>query len=268
MLTKKIETAVLPVVEEACGEMEGLAPADAMRDMLMQGLAERPLAGGFRSIAEVILQGGEPAMETCLRNLGDVAYNRWMPFVAEGLSPFAAESCRSRQILIEGLKRARRDMEMPEADLPCDQWERVFTEAFARCLWAKAFADWTERNHPERMRSGMEWLDEAPPTTPEARDAALVHLGRLLECNSVPAGVFLVLNAMRADGWYDSADRCDGHNIPLRSAATGYVRSLGHYMMLSCLGEGASWFDDHEEFDIEFPEIEADYKELGGWEDG
>jgi hypothetical protein len=132
-----------------------------------------------------------------------------------------------------------------------DSW----LEGAARAFFVSAYADYVEEGHSTdndltdderaarldlaRPRGGQAWSDFAPENPPNAY-ALAGELWNALHTANGEAGVYsLALRAEAADGEAPDPEK------------------FGYYMAMQAMGHGVSWFDDHKDFPIEFPDIEC-----------
>lgn len=126
-------------------------------------------------------------------------------------------------------------------------------DGMARALWLTAYASWVEgMSKAERKAhgdvpvnlSGINWNNVAPET-PEAAENAAQQLAELFESDNNCSLEELQARAAKADDGDDADDVDD--------------ELLGHYLAMQAMGEGVSWFDDHEEFEVVFPSFECSF---------
>lgn len=118
-------------------------------------------------------------------------------------------------------------------------------DSMARTLWISAYASYADENPRKRgivrARGGDDWMRIAPDTPPAAHRAA-AELGELFVAKN--RGNTLNQLAIRAG-------EADGSLVD--------DEDFGHYLAMMAMGEGVSWFDDHERFDIEVPHFEIHF---------
>lgn len=145
--------------------------------------------------------------------------------------------------------------------------DTILVDAMARTLFVDAYAQHCDNGayndgngtpcdgcdlfghqdgHPQ-PGGGQAWEDYAPETPTEARDAALMLVGRIEERNGT-ALVCLLAMAAKADGM---DPYLDDFEYP-----EGYAAEFGADLAMQSLGHGVSWFDDHERFDLKLPRVE------------
>lgn len=126
-------------------------------------------------------------------------------------------------------------------------------DGMASALWQTAYASWVEGMTKAERRahgdvpvnlSGINWNDIAPET-PDAAMNAAQQLAELFETDNGCTLEELQARAARADDGDDADDVDD--------------ELLGHYLAMQAMGEGVSWFDDHEEFEVVFPTFECSF---------
>jgi hypothetical protein len=108
-------------------------------------------------------------------------------------------------------------------------------------IWGENWARHAEE-HGCRDLSGKEILEEMPELPDEAFLVAAKILGHIEQANQKSVHVLLD-EAARADGRH-------GRKIPYK-----YATEFGSDLGMMAMGTGVSWFDDHEEFPLEVPEI-------------
>ena len=110
--------------------------------------------------------------------------------------------------------------------------------AMSRTLIVTAWADWCEDEEQVKRgvptaHGGQDWMDFTPPMTAECQQAALIEAAVLYGSIKQAWGTepwILVHHYIEAN----SADEAETYRI------------WGHYAVMSCLGHGVSWEDDHE----------------------
>jgi hypothetical protein len=118
--------------------------------------------------------------------------------------------------------------------------------AMARTLFVSA---WSSREEEaKRTYPGHELMDVAPKTPPEVVLEAYRLAGHIEAAN----GMALICLFCKAY----NADHPGCHEEAWLSADDDYLRSYGHYLAMGCLGEGASWEDDHIEYGVKLPHWE------------
>ena len=130
-------------------------------------------------------------------------------------------------------------------------------KGMARALWVTSYADWAEsqgRKKRVRMpRVGGDW-DAVAGRTPSTANEAAQDLYVLFERENDKPMYALFEDAIHAD------TRRAEESVPSSRHRGPIVISpeeFGHYLAMQALGHGVSWFDDHAEFDLEFPSFEA-----------
>ena len=132
----------------------------------------------------------------------------------------------------------RGPMSRAEAREEYDREELI--EGMASALWVAAWASALEEAG-ESFPSGADLMDLAPPPPPEAYTAAR-KLAREIARKSKRSMPLL---------WQDAASAAGSH---FRRPT---LDLFGHYLAMEALGHGVSWFDDHPDFDIKIPDVEA-----------
>ncbi len=121
----------------------------------------------------------------------------------------------------------------------------------ARAFFVSAYADYCE-NEPRgescaRASCGDDWMDIAPEATPLEAYVLAGEMWASIEAASKINMFALAARANQADGGeYEIGDDFDAEHF-------------GHYLAMQYMGHGVSWFDDHEEFEIEIPYSEVSY---------
>jgi hypothetical protein len=135
---------------------------------------------------------------------------------------------------------------------------KVF-DGLALSLHAQAWADAAE----EMIRSGAEKRPYPPGAeitdycgepTEQAKFAAAQIIGQLQVLNKES----IILTLQRAG----QADGVEIGAYPHTSKEEDYAFDFGFALGLMVAGSGSSWFDDHEEFDLDKPLIEFYYDEV------
>ena len=143
----------------------------------------------------------------------------------------------------------------------------AFIAGAAKAFFCTAYADFVEEGYSTdndltdderkarlalpRARGGQNWMDWMPEVPPAAYALAGELWASLEAANKVSVYV-LVSRAGRAEHKcdHDCADPCEAtEDID--------VELFGHYMAMQAMGHGVSWFDDHEDFEIEISHIEC-----------
>lgn len=117
-------------------------------------------------------------------------------------------------------------------------------EGVATALWASAFATWGEEAG-ETPGAGGDWVEFSAPVPAEVYEDARALVELIKRDNDVEDIDYLLYMAA-------GADHMDSEEV-----SAEYAADFGHYLAMMSLGEGVSWFDDHEMFPIELPHIEA-----------
>lgn len=115
----------------------------------------------------------------------------------------------------------------------------------APCLGCNLFVGHAV-GHP-RPAGGENWEDYAPETTSEARDAALILLGKIEEKNRINIFALLAM-AAKADGMDPYTDDFE--------YPEGYADEFGAMLAMQALGHGVGWTDNHEDFGYKSPDVE------------
>lgn len=108
---------------------------------------------------------------------------------------------------------------------------------------ARAFFvdDWARFQEEEGggIPAGVELLSYAPPTSESAQSHALEYADNLKAENGRSL-IKLFSEACEADSEATFTNN-------------QHARKFGHYLAMSAMGHGVSWFDDHAKFDITIP---------------
>lgn len=142
-----------------------------------------------------------------------------------------------------------------------------FLTGAAKAFFCTAYADFVEEGYSTdneltdderearlalpRARGGQDWMDWMPEVPPAAY-ALAGELWASLEAASKASVYVLANRAGRAEHKcdHDCADPCEAiDDID--------AEEFGHYLAMQAMGHGVSWFDDHEEFEIEIPHVEC-----------
>lgn len=116
--------------------------------------------------------------------------------------------------------------------------------SMARTLWVMAYADTVEEQEhkwseePPSAGGGEDWMDVAPDTPDVAFDHALMLLGHFESANRLNWPI-VVTAAFEPE----SLDVNDSEALD----------SFGHYLVMSCLGHGVSWEDNHPNVGVVYP---------------
>jgi len=131
--------------------------------------------------------------------------------------------------------------------------EDIVIDSFARAV----FVSWYSAEIEEAGLLGAfgpgiggDWMDVAPATPVDAREFALRCIGAIEQANKSTLLV-LLNNAWKADGMSPADLPADKVNE--------YAADFGHYLGMMTLGHGVSWFDDHQDFELEVPDREFDF---------
>lgn len=126
--------------------------------------------------------------------------------------------------------------------------DNPFLASMARTLWVLAYADCVEEEEhtwsqdPLIASIGEDWMNVAPETPQEAFDMAFMLLGHFEAANKT-SWPCIVAKAFEPEG--------------LNINDSKLLDSFGHYAVMSCLGHGVSWEDDHEDVGIVYPDTES-----------
>lgn len=111
-------------------------------------------------------------------------------------------------------------------------------------LWEAAWLDGRDHWADEHCKQGA----EVPKGCPDPPDEVMLHAaslwGRVSQLNKM-SPVCLLAMAKAADGMHDE-DIADAE----------YCFDFGWCLAMQSLGHGVSWFDDHEQFEMETPDVE------------
>lgn len=170
---------------------------------------------------------------------------RWQPITAALQRQLEARVDGEGNVRPRGNPSRRKNAD----DNQDDQWDGEIADGAARALWVTSYADWVESLPRAEQRelgpgAGGDWCDVAPKTPATADQAAAQFVARLVQGNQVGNVTELVRKAAAADGLR-------------RGVSSRYADSFGHYLAMQALGHGVSWFDDHHEFPINIPSMEA-----------
>lgn len=144
--------------------------------------------------------------------------------------------------------------------------DSTFRDAFllgaAKAFFVTAYADFVEEGHSTdneltdderkarlalpRPGAGQDWMSYAPELPPNAY-ALAGELWAALEAANKESVYVLAAHAAKADA--GGNDMASVNDID--------AEDFGHYLAMQAMGHGVSWFDDHEEFEIEIPHIEC-----------
>jgi hypothetical protein len=182
---------------------------------------------------------------------GGLVYVDWDLYETQGVSPadLEVDQVIERAKRVAGIKRNAE--ETHDTDI---------LEGMARAIWVTSWASWLEELSKDERRelgqpvslSGVD-LDEAAPESPASALAAAEDLYLLIERANAPKDVGeLFQKACEADGCAWNAENAD---------------LFGHYLAMQAMGEGVSWFDDHEAFPLKMPPrgFEAHYDDGDVW---
>lgn len=122
----------------------------------------------------------------------------------------------------------------------------IIGKGIARTMFVTAWADEMEEQG-KNFAPRQEVMSVAAPTPSIAVKEAYEFVGALENSNKMGL-VPLIYKAAIADG-RDIDSMSDGEKAE-------YARDFGHYLFMEALGHGASWFDDHKQFDLEIPDYE------------
>jgi hypothetical protein len=112
--------------------------------------------------------------------------------------------------------------------------------SMARTLIVESFASWADENGEKAKhytaRGGQDWMDTTPAMSPECQEAALIEAAVLY------GGI---KHAWSSEPWilvqqHAKREGCgpNGERIALQL--------WGHYAVMTCLGHGVAWEDDHD----------------------
>jgi len=116
----------------------------------------------------------------------------------------------------------------------------------ASTLWGMEWADHVEEHRCANL-SGVEITDVMPEVPIEAYLLAANFIGHIEQANRMNIYA-LLYKAAKADG----QDPYEGDK-----PGDDYAEEFGSDLGMMALGSGVSWFDDHAQFDIEVPHLEA-----------
>lgn len=130
-------------------------------------------------------------------------------------------------------------------------------EGMARALWISAYMEFIGNLHEEGLSTdqieergfpvaggGENWDVVAPDTPIDAEKAAHALAAAYAAANKVEDVTDILVWAIQADIAVKPTELDDD-----------YAELFGHYLAMSALGHGVSWFDDHEDFDLKTPDI-------------
>lgn len=189
-------------------------------------------------------------VETLVRNMEYMATHA----MGEGLLTLDAEEATvdTHDVRISSLPYAKTRPPKQTGDVDI---LKTIIEGMARALFVSAYADYCDSEGADPnlpiATCGTDWMDVAPATPQYAIDAANRLLGKFEERNHRSIWVLLA-KAVEADELPVDHSHRDAE----------YVRLFGHYLAMGALGHGVSWFDDHEEFPLEFPYIEFELEDV------
>lgn len=194
--------------------------------------------------------------------------------IREGMDPFQARVRVSSAILeldrtgeetglltAQGRRDAHQFFSMMKKKNPDPNEETTDTEilcGMARAIWVMAWASWAQeltaaerKQHGVPRMSGAD-LDEIAPPTPDSAERAARDLYTLIERANGKTPGELFERACQVDGCDADAENAD---------------LFGHYLAMQSMGEGVSWFDDHKQFALKFPDrgFEAHYDDGEVW---
>lgn len=140
-------------------------------------------------------------------------------------------------------------------------YEAIIRTSMARTLWVTSYADYADE-HPDevmpRARNGADWDNVAPNTNFMAFEAADDLVGRIAKLNPMHAPHQMA----ELFSFAMMAEEGEAFSWPVSGPSTALVEEMqdfGHCMVMQSLGSGVSWFDDHKEFPVEFPNFECHY---------
>jgi hypothetical protein len=122
-------------------------------------------------------------------------------------------------------------------------------EALARTLFLLAWADYQEQVLDSPVQGEID--DAAPKTPVEVINYAYYVAGQIEQLNK-DSLFFLLRKAAKADDEQPEV-YTDDEVVCTR---------FGHCLAMMVTGNGISWFDDHEKFDLKVPRIEFTYLDL------
>lgn len=108
----------------------------------------------------------------------------------------------------------------------------------ARTLYVLAYADWVERTG-SAVPAGVEWFSYTPLLVPKVYREDAADLFVDIERLNVSTMADLMEAAAKADG--------------ITTWTTKLVEDFGYCLCMQALGNGISWFDNHEEFPLRLP---------------
>lgn len=132
----------------------------------------------------------------------------------------------------------------------------VIAKGMAKALWVSTWADWADAQHrsnpgKRHYKDGCELMDCAPPLPRRAENEAWRLFGKIEQVNGFSMAC-LCSQAFKADYPDDEASSWV-------EAEDAYWENFGHYLAMGAMGHGASWFDDHEKFELKLPHTEVDF---------
>ena len=135
---------------------------------------------------------------------------------------------------------------------------KVF-DGFALSLHAQAWADAAEETMQSGAKKrpyppGAEITDCCGKPTEQAKFAAAQIMGQVQVLNKES----IILTLQRAS----QADGFEIGTYPHTSEEEEYAFDFGFALGLMVTGSGSSWFDDHEEFDLDKPLVEFYYESV------
>ena len=114
----------------------------------------------------------------------------------------------------------------------------VIIRAMTRMLIVESFADWAEEDEnadaaePYVARGGQDWMDTTPAMSPACQEAALIEAAILYGCIKQSWGM---------EPWVLVQRHADKHG----ASGDGDGRGWGSDAVMTCLGHGVAWEDDH-----------------------
>lgn len=110
--------------------------------------------------------------------------------------------------------------------------------SMARTLIVESFASWSdenpERGEPYMARGGQDWMDTTPAMSPACQEAALIEAavlyGRIKQSWGTEPWILV-----HQHGGVHGGSRCEQD-----------LKDWGHYAVMTCIGHGVAWEDDHK----------------------
>ncbi len=137
----------------------------------------------------------------------------------------------------------------------------LIIQSMARTLFVSAYMDASENGElgPDMPRAGQgeDWMDVAPATPDYYTGQAWRLCGKIEQLNGM-ALICIFSKACIEDGGSFDQIVTAWREGELADCQRKYITDFGFFITMQSLGDGVSWFDDHNRFQLKLPLIETE----------